>query len=232
MSRIMLGIVVLCLGPLAIAQSPCECEYDKWEGDCVAEVEVKGSWAKITSNRRQCSRVDWHFNGEPKTHVVIDGSDVVEVLINQSAKTSVVVQSCKICKDKRFGASGADSSRGLGDAGVSPAAPVRTLDLTGSWAVTHTSTCRGNTWRWTLNITQTGTELSGVDKPPFPFPKSRFDGQLNGSNQLVLHQRSAPMPGVPAKSTMVGTVSDDGRSIDGVRSGNGDCDIRFTMARN
>lgn len=88
----------LCTTTLAAA-TRCECEYDKWVGDCRASIKRSKNWVQITSNTQQCSRVDWYIDGQPQITIVTDGVESKE-LLNISDTAKIAIQSCKVCKDK------------------------------------------------------------------------------------------------------------------------------------
>jgi heat shock protein HslJ len=94
------SIVALIAMPIWTAGAPtrCECEYDKWVGDCRAAIKRVKNWVHITSNTQQCSRVDWYIDGQPHVTIVTDGVESEE-LLNISDASKIAIQSCKVCKD-------------------------------------------------------------------------------------------------------------------------------------
>lgn len=98
-------LILLVMGVTNVnAVAPCDCTVAGWLGECLATLEVKGSWVKVHSNARQCSRVDWFVDNEQISQmtIVLDGVEVEDVSPRTPKK--VVVQSCKVCKDNRLGA--------------------------------------------------------------------------------------------------------------------------------
>ncbi len=85
----------------AYALPPCDCTAVGWIGECVATLQVRGTSVKVSTNTRQCSRVDWYVDDETISQmtIVLNGTDTEGV--SPRKPKSVVVQSCKICKDNR-----------------------------------------------------------------------------------------------------------------------------------
>jgi hypothetical protein len=86
----------------AYAIPPCDCTAAGWVGECSATLQIKGTWVKVFTNTQQCSRVDWFVDDEKISQmtIVLNGAEVED--FSPKKPKSVVVQSCKICKDNRI----------------------------------------------------------------------------------------------------------------------------------
>jgi hypothetical protein len=147
----------------AIAQTRCQCTYDKWVGDCKARIEMKGNWIRIVSNTQQCSRVDWYADENPKVTIVEDGAEMTEWL-GPSKEPKLVVQSCKVCTDANYaGESGEGLQRATPGANTPPgrAAPsaLSNEGLAGTWRGTLSGLNAGSL---VVRLAITGTSLSGT----------------------------------------------------------------------
>ncbi|HEX7082012.1 MAG TPA: energy transducer TonB [Gammaproteobacteria bacterium] len=82
----------------ALAQPPCDCTTIV--DSCSAEVAVRDDTIEVTSDRPQCSRVDYFIDGRPFVSLVVDGI-AREDRAFASAEPRVLVQSCQVCRDNR-----------------------------------------------------------------------------------------------------------------------------------
>lgn len=85
-----------CSAP-ALAQLRCDCT--QVVDSCTADVAVVGSSVQITSDHRQCSRVDYFVDGQPFVSVAIDG-EARESRPASLEAPKVLVQSCQVCADR------------------------------------------------------------------------------------------------------------------------------------
>lgn len=99
--RLLLPIAALLgASPAAFAQLRCDCT--QIVDACQAQVAVSGSTIDISSDHRQCSRVDYFIDGQPFVAVAVDG----EARASRAASVGaprVLVQSCQVCADSAFG---------------------------------------------------------------------------------------------------------------------------------
>ncbi|HEU4617335.1 MAG TPA: energy transducer TonB, partial [Gammaproteobacteria bacterium] len=100
----------------ASAQFRCDCT--RIVDSCKADVAVSGSSVQITSDHRECSRVDYFIDGQPFVSVAVDG-EARQSRPASVAAPRVLVQSCQVCADASLG--GAAALRAPGAA--PPAAP-------------------------------------------------------------------------------------------------------------
>ena len=90
--------VVLLLGFSTSALAQLRCDCTSVVDSCEASVAVRGGSIEITTDHRQCSRVDYFVDGQPFVSLVLDG----ESRQNWAAPTDsprVLVQSCQVCLD-------------------------------------------------------------------------------------------------------------------------------------
>jgi TonB family protein len=122
--------------PAAFAQLRCDCT--RIVDACQAQVSVSGSTVQISSDHRQCSRVDYFIDGQPFVSVAVDG----EAHDNRSASVGaprVLVQSCQVCADSAFGSAASASSRSASP----PAAGAATASASGRSASAQGSAASG-----------------------------------------------------------------------------------------
>jgi TonB family protein len=105
----------------AAAQGEWRCDCTSVVESCTAEVAVRGSFIEITSDHRQCSRVDYFVDGLPFVAVVVEGADRQD-WIARTDNPRVLVQSCQVCRDN---ASAAPAQR-------APVAPAGSAAADGS----------------------------------------------------------------------------------------------------
>ncbi len=118
----------------AYSAPPCDCTAVGWIGECVATLQVRGPSVKVSTNVQQCSRVDWFVDDEKLSQmtIVLNGSEIED--LSPRKPKSVVVQSCKICKDNRFPVGG--GGQGTSDSYVQQnrKSPPTSL-FSGTWRV-------------------------------------------------------------------------------------------------
>lgn len=88
--------------PPALAQSRCDCT--RTLDSCKAGIAVRGRAVEISSDHKQCSRVDYLIGGQPFVSVAVDGRAQAE-LPSGAGAPDLVVQSCQVCADSAFEAS-------------------------------------------------------------------------------------------------------------------------------
>lgn len=109
-ANVFAAIILLCSAQLALAEWRCDCTTIV--DSCSANVELQTQWVEITTDREQCSRVDYFIDGLPFVSVVVDGESREDwITRNQDAR--VMVQSCQVCRDN----TGGDEATTSGDAG-------------------------------------------------------------------------------------------------------------------
>ena len=97
-------LLLIAFVTAADAQTRCECEYDDWVDDCDAEFERKDDWIVFKSDTRQCSRIDWYTDSQPRLTIVEDGTKT-QHLMNIPSDAEISIASCKVCKDRNYQAS-------------------------------------------------------------------------------------------------------------------------------
>jgi TonB family protein len=96
--RWMLAAAAL-LGGSAPALAQLRCDCTQVVDSCTADVAVVGSSVQITSDHRQCSRVDYFIDGQPFVSVAIEG-EARESRPASLDAPKVLVQSCQVCADR------------------------------------------------------------------------------------------------------------------------------------
>jgi protein TonB len=87
------------------AQAEWRCDCTTITASCRAEVAIQGSWVEVSSDRQECSRVDYFIDGLPFVAVVVGGVQRQD-WIARTEGSQVLVQSCQVCRDN----AGADSA--------------------------------------------------------------------------------------------------------------------------
>jgi len=77
------------------AQQSCDCTAIV--GSCRAEVEVRDGWIDVSSDRMECSRVDYFVDGLPFVAVVVGGTER-QNRVARAGDAEVIVQSCQVCR--------------------------------------------------------------------------------------------------------------------------------------
>ncbi|MFO7286363.1 MAG: energy transducer TonB [Gammaproteobacteria bacterium] len=90
------ALPLLAAAQLADAQLRCDCS--RIVGTCAAEIELEGSLIEITTDRRECSRVDYLVDGQPFVTLVVDGAGRQSVAVPTTSPV-VTVESCRVCAD-------------------------------------------------------------------------------------------------------------------------------------
>jgi TonB family protein len=80
----------------AAAQFRCDCTTVV--DSCTAQVAIRGNWVEVTTDRRECARVDYFIDGQPFVAVVADGEDR-QNWMSRTESPRVLVQSCQVCQD-------------------------------------------------------------------------------------------------------------------------------------
>jgi TonB family protein len=126
--RLLLPVAVLGVGPAALlgfapaASAQLRCDCTQIVDACQAQVSVSGSTVQISSDHRQCSRVDYFIDGQPFVSVAVDG----EAHESRSASVGaprVLVQSCQVCADSAFGAAAQTARPAASQSAGSPPRP-------------------------------------------------------------------------------------------------------------
>lgn len=232
-----IAVLLLVTTPGLVFAQQMNCDCTQILGACEASIRAKprgeagsyGADLTITSTAPICSKVSYYVDNTPYFTILSRGNTDQDSVFGTKPFTQETLTDirCQICKTHVVGAPAQPPAPSAQDTNIQPPA----LTLSGKWAVFHRSQCDGSTWNWTLILTQSGPTLRGHDTPPLFFQKSNFDGEVTADGQVVLQQRSAPLPGISADSTLRGSVSPDGKRISGVRTGSR-CAIDFTMTRN
>jgi TonB family protein len=89
---------ILFAGSSAPAFAQFRCDCTSIVDSCSADVAVRGNWVEITTDRQQCSRVDYFLDGQPFVAVVVDGEDR-QAWIPRAESPRIMVQSCQVCRD-------------------------------------------------------------------------------------------------------------------------------------
>lgn len=95
----------------AYSAPPCDCTAAGWVGECIATLQIRGTWVKVSTNAHQCSRVDWFVDDEKISQmtIVLNGTEVEDV--SPRKPKAVVGQSCKVCKDNSNALASRDDNR-------------------------------------------------------------------------------------------------------------------------
>ncbi|HEY7672909.1 MAG TPA: energy transducer TonB, partial [Gammaproteobacteria bacterium] len=96
------------------ARAEWRCDCTTITDSCRADVTIQGSWVEVSSDRQECSRVDYFIDGLPFVAVVVGGVQRQD-WIARTEGSQVLVQSCQVCRDN----AGADTP---GPAATPPAA--------------------------------------------------------------------------------------------------------------
>jgi protein TonB len=80
----------------ALAEWRCDCTTIT--GSCRGDVTIQGSWVEVSSDRQECSRVDYFIDGLPFVAVVVGGVQRQD-WIARTEGSHVLVQSCQVCRD-------------------------------------------------------------------------------------------------------------------------------------
>ena len=210
--------ILLVMVSAASAELPrCQCSYKDWVGDCKAKLEQKGKWIKVISNTQQCSRIEWLIDGEPHLTIVTDGAGMKEWL-GKAEKPTLIVESCKICKDSKTQPSGR-----------TPPRPVRgkvgRREVSGTWQFTHG--CAGDSETLTLIIAgDTRATFSGGYHKATVTSFSRDDNRVNivaGYPSWLFFQRY--------RVEYTGTLSANGDSMSGTYTQTATSDVCPWSAR-
>ncbi|KAI5913847.1 hypothetical protein [Thauera sp. 2A1] len=122
----------------AYSAAPCDCTAAGWIGECIATLQIRGTWVKVSTNVQQCSRVDWFVDDEKISQmtIVLNGSEVEDV--SPRKPKAVVAQSCKVCKDNRIPVASRDTAPSDQPAQQSRKSPSTSL-FSGTWKVSGTN---------------------------------------------------------------------------------------------
>ena len=81
-----------------IAHAEWRCDCTRIADSCSANVTVEGNWVSVTSDKQECSRVDYFVDGQPFVTVVVDGEDRQDWL-SRTSDPAVLIKSCQVCQD-------------------------------------------------------------------------------------------------------------------------------------
>lgn len=87
--------LVLCAGAVN-AEWRCDCT--QIVDSCNADVSIQGNWVEVTSDHKQCARVDYFIDGVPFVALVVDGVERQD-WIARTEQPGILVQSCQVCRD-------------------------------------------------------------------------------------------------------------------------------------
>lgn len=90
------------------AQAEWRCDCTTITDSCRAEVAIQGSWVEVSSDRQECSRVDYFIDGLPFVAVVVGGVQRQD-WIARTEGSQVLVQSCQVCRDNADADTGAQA---------------------------------------------------------------------------------------------------------------------------
>ena len=117
--KLVVGLLISIASVSAIAQGEfldstkaCNCQYENLGSSCSAEIGKVGEWITISTNTKQCARVDWISDGQPNVSVVSNGVFTSEWL-GPNSSPALSVEFCRICGNQD--ASIDDSSEGAWD---------------------------------------------------------------------------------------------------------------------
>jgi protein TonB len=91
------------------AQAEWRCDCTTITDSCRAEVAIQGSWVEVSSDRQECSRVDYFIDGLPFVAVVVGGVQRQD-WIARAESSQVLVQSCQVCRDNGEAVAAAQAS--------------------------------------------------------------------------------------------------------------------------
>jgi TonB family protein len=80
------------------AQAEWRCDCTTITDSCRGDVTIQGSWVEVSSDRQECSRVDYFIDGLPFVAVVVGGVQRQD-WIARTEGSQVLVQSCQVCRD-------------------------------------------------------------------------------------------------------------------------------------
>jgi TonB family protein len=98
------------------AQAEWRCDCTTITDSCRGDVTIQGSWVEVSSDRQECSRVDYFIDGLPFVAVVVGGVQRQD-WIARTEGSQVLVQSCQVCRDN----AGADTERAPARTSTTPA---------------------------------------------------------------------------------------------------------------
>jgi TonB family protein len=101
-----LTLVSIGFSPPLAAQGEWRCDCTTIVDTCMAQVQVQPSFVTVTTDRAQCSRVDYFIDGLPFVTVVAEGSAREDWIAGSNAPR-VLVQSCQVCRDNATAAASA-----------------------------------------------------------------------------------------------------------------------------
>lgn len=108
-----LALLVTPVG--ALAQWRCDCTTIV--ARCEAQVTARERWIDVTTDNRQCARVDYFVDGLPFVTTVVEGQSRLDWL-SPRANPDIRVQSCQVCADNAAAATpavgGADQAQNEG----------------------------------------------------------------------------------------------------------------------
>jgi TonB family protein len=112
----------LTISSAVSAQGEWRCDCTTITDSCRGAVTIQGSWVEVSSDRQECSRVDYFIDGLPFVAVVVGGVQRQD-WIARTEDAQVLVQSCQVCRDN----AGARTNQAPARA---PAAPTDEAGLT------------------------------------------------------------------------------------------------------
>lgn len=119
--RILFG---LCLASPAAVQAQWRCDCTTIVSSCAAHVDARETWIEVTSDTRQCSRVDYFVDGLPFVTTVVEGRGRAD-WISPRPNPNVQVQSCQVCADNAL--AGEPRSPSGSDAAAAEERPLEPL---------------------------------------------------------------------------------------------------------
>ena len=175
-------IAVISQSVLLAADTRCQCDEKDWEGDCIATVEMRGSWIRLTSDTTRCSRVEWYAEADRQLTIVIDGEETIEW--RGQATSLLTIQGCKICKeDAGTAAPGSEPPSADPDPGLQ-AAPY--VAFHGTWRGVGGGKF-GNA-STVVQIRVRGSNVTGTfQNGSF---RSNFSGSVEDDDTIVIQNRS------------------------------------------
>ena len=109
-TRLLLIAITLGASPTSIyAQWRCDCTtiVDR----CTAQVAARQNWIDVTTDSKQCARVDYFVDGLPFVTTVVEGQHRLDWMTPR-ANPNILIQSCQVCADNAMAATG--RFRGVG----------------------------------------------------------------------------------------------------------------------
>lgn len=98
---LLLSMLAVLSAPVISAETRCQCDWNNWHGNCVAEAHIQGDWIKFKSSTQHCSRITWYAGPDPQTTIVTDGVETEQWLGSTELK-KVSIESCKVCTDAMY----------------------------------------------------------------------------------------------------------------------------------